>query len=309
MRSFTLLAAPLLACLFQSTALSADPVPIELAGDSAALKIWLKETESFAPMKIVEEGQGALVLSSSLGPVADDQTKWKPLPADLVEMVPTEARGPENHWVGIAANPRCLIYRPSVIEDDDLPDGLDRLDDPEWKERVGWVPSDAGFQTMIGVMSILQGDEETFQWLERMKQNGTKSFASMDEAIASLAKGEIDGVLGSVQSGFTAIAGSPEADLKTYIFAEGKAGSFIDYVTVAARSEPDAAAIAWLKAVLGTQVQSAVAAANYYPIASGVKPQEALQPLDTVMHPTIEPARLDQLSAGPSLLSKAGLLP
>jgi len=306
MRPFIISAAPLLACLLHATTLRADPVPIELVGDQAALRSLLAASPTST--KIAPQGEGTLVLSSTLGLVTDSEAEWKALPNELVEMVPAAARGPENQWIAIAANPRCLIYRPSVIQIDDLPDGLDRLDDPEWKQRVGWVPTDAGFQTMIGVMAILQGEDKTLQWLKSMQQNGTRTYASAEEAIAALSKGEIDGVLGSVQAGYSAIGADPEADLKTYIFAEGDAGSFIDYVTVSSRSEPDAEAAAWLKEMLGSQGQALVAKANYYPVASDVKANEALQPMDTIMAPKVEPAQFQKLGDGTELLRKAGLI-
>ena len=285
---------------------TAEPAKVELHGNTELLKTVLQK--SGTPVTVVEAGKGDLILSSSLGPILAISDELARLPNDFVVKLPPEAAAADGHWASLAANPRALIYSKTAIDSDDLPDGLDQIDDPEWKNRLGWAPTDAGFQTMISVMRISQGDAATLKWLEAVAQNGAKTFASEQAAAQAVAEGQLDGALASLQVGAMIQKTNPESAPGLYPFAAGDAGSFVDHIVVAARTEQETAdpLLIWLISKSG---QQAFASQMLYPMSAEVKANIALEPLDEMNQPSVDPSALTDLAGTQALLEKAGLLP
>ena len=88
------------------------------------------------------------------------------LPDSILSRVPDWARSPTGKWVGVSGRARTVVYNPEILSEADLPDDIFDLINPKWRNRIGWAPTNASFQTMVTAMRALWGEVETRQWLE-----------------------------------------------------------------------------------------------------------------------------------------------
>ncbi len=253
----------------------------------------------------------AVVFSSTAGPVAALADRLAPLPGPLLEAIPPAYHGSGGTWAGVALNPQGLLYKSGAIQVDDLPDGLDRLDDPEWKERVAWAPADPGFQTMITVMRHLEGEAPTRAWLEAMRDNGAQAYPTMAAALEAVAAGTRDGTPGPYRLAFPASPPPDDSGISGYIFVNGDAGSFLDLVSIGLgpAAAKDGAAVEFLSWLVSASGQHTLATQRYYPAVSGIAPDPRFEPLDAIIAPQIAPKDLGDAVGTQSLLQATGLLP
>ena len=97
------------------------------------------------------------------------------LPDEVLSEVPEWAGSPDGTWVGLSGRARTVVYNPQRVSEDELPDDIWGFVNPEWKDRIGWAPTNASFQTMITVMHTLWGEEKTKEWLLGVQANNQLS--------------------------------------------------------------------------------------------------------------------------------------
>ena len=114
------------------------------------------------------------------------------LPDRVLSRVPDWARSPEGKWVGLSGRARAVVYNPERISEEELPDDVWDFVNPEWKDRIGWAPTNASFQTMVTAMRALWGEEKTTQWLEDVQANNPTIYPKNTPQVAAVAAGEID---------------------------------------------------------------------------------------------------------------------
>nr|WRX71467.1 iron ABC transporter substrate binding protein [Actinomycetes bacterium] len=96
-----------------------------------------------------------------------------PLDAAATEPIPAQYRPDSGLWTGFVARSTVLVYNPSLVRADDLPDSILDLADPEWAGKVSFSPTGADFQAIVAAVLDLEGEEATRRWLEGLKANGT----------------------------------------------------------------------------------------------------------------------------------------
>ena len=114
------------------------------------------------------------------------------LPDRILSRVPDWARSPQGKWVGLSGRARTVVYNPERVGENELPDDVWGFVDPEWKDRIGWAPTNASFQTMVTAMRALWGEEKTAQWLEGVQANNPTIYPKNTPQVAAVAAGEID---------------------------------------------------------------------------------------------------------------------
>jgi iron(III) transport system substrate-binding protein len=131
--------------------------------------------------QIIEEGDrtradvyfaqdgGALGALSKEGMLAE-------LPSDLLETVDTRFRSDDGTWVGTTGRSRVIVYDPDQLTEDEVPDTVFDLTEPEWKGKVGISPSNASFEAFVTAMRVMEGDDRAQEWLEGMQANDVQLF-------------------------------------------------------------------------------------------------------------------------------------
>lgn len=124
-----------------------------------------------------------------LGAVAD---MLAILPDEILVRVDPRFRDGNGRWVGISGRSRVVVYNTDQLSEDNLPSDLWGYTQPEWRERLGWAPTNASFQTMVTAMRALWGEEDTSRWLHGIQANAPKVYPNNTSIVAAVGAGEID---------------------------------------------------------------------------------------------------------------------
>ena len=235
------------------------------------------------------------------------------LPDRILSRVPDWARSPQGKWVGLSGRARTVVYNPETVGEDELPDDVWGFVDPEWKDRIGWAPTNASFQTMVTAMRALWGEEKTTQWLEGVQANNPTIYPKNTPQVAAVAAGEIDVGLVNHYYLFRFLAEEGEGfPARNYHPRAGGPGATI---MVAGAGILDSAgnrdaAERFLEFMLSRVGQQYFAGQTFeYPLVQGVNVPHVLAPLDQINHPSIPLKDLADLEGTQRLLRETGVLP
>ncbi|TIC80501.1 iron ABC transporter substrate-binding protein [Nocardioides sp. GY 10113] len=96
-----------------------------------------------------------------------------PLDAEATDPIPAQYRPDSGLWTGFVSRSTVLVYNPDLVAEDELPESLLDLAEPEWAGKVSFSPTGADFQAIVAAVLDLEGEEATRAWLEGLKANGT----------------------------------------------------------------------------------------------------------------------------------------
>ena len=109
--------------------------------------------------------------------------------------VPSNLRGPNNEWVGIAKRSRVIYYNPKNVSDDEI-NGLtyEDLSDPKWKGRIAIRSSGNMYnQSLVSSLVANHGVDATEEWARGFVANFARKPEGNDRAqIMAVANGEAD---------------------------------------------------------------------------------------------------------------------
>ena len=235
------------------------------------------------------------------------------LPASVLERAPGWARSPQGKWVGISGRSRTVVYNTDKLTEADLPDDMFGFTDPVWKDRIGWAPTNASFQTMVTAMRSEWGEARTREWLEGIQANNPKIYPKNTPQVAAAAAGEID--VGFVNHyylfRFLAEEGEDFA-ARNYHPRAGGPGAIIMVAGagILASAENPANAQRFLEFMLSPVAQQYFAGQTFeYPLVEGVNTQRMLTPLTDIVKPDLTAGDLVDLKGTQTLLRDAGVLP
>ena len=235
------------------------------------------------------------------------------LPDRVLSRVPDWARSPEGKWVGLSGRARAVVYNPERISEEELPDDVWDFVNPEWKDRIGWAPTNASFQTMVTAMRALWGEEKTTQWLEGVQANNPTIYPKNTPQVAAVAAGEIDVGLVNHYYLFRFLAEEGEDfPARNYHPRAGGPGATVMVAGAGILNSSDNrdAAEKFLEFMLSRVGQQYFAGQTFeYPLVEGVKVPHVLAPLDEINHPNIPLKDLADLEGTQQLLRKTGVLP
>jgi iron(III) transport system substrate-binding protein len=155
-------------------------------GDTAQLAVALTEEgrQTSADLFWAQDA-GALGVLQRAGLFAE-------LPDEVLAMVEPNLRSTTGTWIATSGRARTLAYSATRVNPEALPSSILELSDSAYRNRVGWAPTNASFQTHVTAMRLAIGDEATRQWLVGMKENGAKSYPRNTAIVQAIADGEID---------------------------------------------------------------------------------------------------------------------
>jgi iron(III) transport system substrate-binding protein len=264
-------------------------------GDSAELAATIAEEGESSPADVYfAQDPGALGAVEEAGLLAE-------LPDELLERVDERFRDPDGHWVGTSGRARVIVYNTELVSDDELPDSVFDLTDPEWKGKLGVSPTNGSFQAFVTVMRLSEGEDATRDWLQGILANEPKIYDGNTPIVEATAAGEIE--LGLVNHYYLYVVREeqPDAPIENLYLPGDDPGALVSVAGAAILEEaehPDEAEqlLDFLLSEPGQRFYAEAAAEAEYPLIEGVEPREGLPPLDELEGPEVE---LDAL--GPEL--------
>jgi iron(III) transport system substrate-binding protein len=261
--------------------------------------------------QIVSEGEGSpadvfySVNAGSLGALADEG-RTQALPDDVTEKVREEFR--TEQWVGTSGRARTVPYNTEAFSEDDLPDDI--MDFPEeFEGDLGWAPSYGSAQAFITAMRLLEGEEDTREWLEAMVERGATAYPDEFRACQEIADGEIDAAFTNHYYIQRVLDGNPEAPIATS-FTEGDAGAVFNVAGAAVVDTASDADLAsnFVRHLLSAEAQDYFARSTFeYPLIPEVEPIGDLPSIDELDVPDIDLTQLSNLEPTIDLMRDAGV--
>ncbi|MFF8836677.1 iron ABC transporter substrate-binding protein [Streptomyces sp. NPDC015130] len=268
--------------------------------------------------QLLEEGdktEAGLFLSQdagALGALSKEQ-RLAPLPKATLDKVEAAYRGAAGDWTGVSGRVRVLGYDPAQVPTP--PNSVHELVKPEWKGKIGFVPTNASFQAFVTGMRVLEGDEAARTWLKGLKANEPKAYENNLKVLEAVDKGEVP--LGLLNHYYwyeqAAEKGADKMKAKIHYLPKGDPGGLVNVAGVGILKGADEKQAAYAqKAVdylLSAESQTYFAQeTKEYPLAAGVKTAEGVPPLETLQPPKIDLGKLDSLKETLAMLQDVGLV-
>nr|WP_232789927.1 iron ABC transporter substrate-binding protein [Streptomyces jeddahensis] len=269
--------------------------------------------------QILEEGdrtKAGLFFSQDAGALGalSKEGMLQKLPQGTLDEVDEAYRGSGGDWVGLSGRVRVIAYNPDKVGEDEVPDSVFDVVEPEWKGKVGFAPTNASFQAFVTGMRVLKGDDATRTWLEDLKANGAKTYAHNLATLDAVESGEVS--LGLVNHYYwyerVAEKGEDKVDSKLHFLPGKDPGALINVAGAGILKDSGQSATAQ-KAVdylLSKEAQTYFADnTKEYPLAAGVTSTvEGLPPFESLESPDIDLGKLESLQETLAMLQDIGLV-
>lgn len=155
-------------------------------GDTAELAAQIVAEGEASPADVVwAQDPGALG-------ALEDEDRLTTLPDDITGLVDPAFASESGAWVGVTGRVRVLTYNTQNVSEDELPDSVFELTEPEWAGRVSWAPTNGSFQGFITAMRITEGEDVARDWLEGMIANEPHVFENNGSQVEAVGRGEVD---------------------------------------------------------------------------------------------------------------------
>jgi iron(III) transport system substrate-binding protein len=237
--------------------------------------------------------------------------RLRPLPTDLTSRVPERFRADDGAWVGVTGRARVIVHNTRRVPAAQVPDSVFALTEPRWRDRVGYAPTNASFQSFVTAMRVLAGEERTERWLRDLLANEPVAYANNVQVLEAVERGEVD--LGLINHYYwfekRAEVGEEELATRVAFLAADDPGALVNIsgVGVLSGSTRREAAERFAAFLLADEAQRYFATTLFeYPLLPGVPPPPGLPPLSQVSGPPIDLADLDTLEQTLQLLDEVG---
>jgi iron(III) transport system substrate-binding protein len=266
---------------------------------------------------LLEEGENSpadVFLSQDAGALGalQKENRLAQLPSPVLEEVDARYRSTQGRWVGLTARARVIAYDKRKVKEGDLPKSVLGLTGERFKGRIGWAPTNPSFESFVTALRKLEGDDVARRWLEGMVANDTRAYPNNIAVRDAIANGEIEA--GLINHYYVAEAVASEGDdypVGLYFPPGGDPGSLVNAsgIAVLDTSKRKQQALELIEYLLGRSAQTYFAdETKEYPLAAGVRPDPALEPLSRIEQPDIDLADLDDLQGSVKLIQDAGAL-
>jgi len=273
-------------------------------GDSAELAATIVEEGENSPADaFFSQDAGALGALQKEGLLAE-------LPSEALDRVDPAFRSTEGRWVGVSGRARVVAYNTEQLSEADLPDSVLDYTDEQWKDRVGWAPTNSSFQAFVTAMRVTEGEDAARSWLEGIVANQPEVFADNEAVRDAVASGEID--VGFINHYYVAQAREEEGpDYPVAVdFPEGgDVGSLVNVAGIGVLESSDGAGTELAEFLLSEESQTYFSEeTKEYPLIDGVEADPLVVPLAEIQQPDVDLSDLDDLQGTLTLIQEAGAL-
>lgn len=296
------LVGPLLTRFTEATGIAVTP----RYGDSAALAATLLEEGDRTP--------AAAFLSQDAGALGalQDAQRLAALPQAELDRVPEAYRSPEGRWVGLSGRSRVLTYDSAVIDEDDLPESVFDLTDPQYKGKIGIAPTNASFQSFVTGMRVLEGEERTRSFLEGLVANDAQVYENNIAILDAVEAGQVPLGLSNhyylYERAAVTEGGLEALDARNHFF-DGGPGALVNVAGIGVlEGKADDRTAKLVDFLLSDESQRYFADdTKEFPLVEGVEPVEDLPTIEDLEAPDVDLSELDTLAETQALLEEVGL--
>jgi iron(III) transport system substrate-binding protein len=286
--------------------------------DKTGIKVQIRYgSDSSMGAQIVQEGDQSpadVFLTENSPAMTTVQNAGLLAPVDAATVAQVgKAFAPSTHeWVGIAARSTVLVYNPGKIAEADLPKSIMDLEQPQWKGKWGAAAGGADFQAIVSAILETQGEARTKTWLAALK-DGAQIYQNNIAVMKAVNAGQVP--VGIMYHYYwyrdQALTKAGSRNTKLLYFRNHDPGAFVSISGGAVLKSSKHAAnaqkfLAFLTSPEGQKIL-ATSDAKEYAVGNGVASDPALEPLDTLQAPAVDPYKLN----GPKvieLMTEAGIL-
>ena len=249
--------------------------------------------------------------AGALGAVSDEGLLMT-LPQQVLDLVPAKFRADNGQWVGLSGRSRVIVYNTDELTEAELPDNIEAFTDPSWDGRIGWVPTNASFQSFVTAFRLIEGEDAARAWLEGIQANNPTVFPNNGAAVEGTANGEVDVAFVNHYYLFQFLAEQgDDFSARNHFLSGGDVGALVNVAGggILASSDHKADAQSLVEYLLSTIGQEYFANKTYeYPLIAGVPVTDGLPPLDSLEPPEVDLSNLDDLAGTIALLQDTGVL-
>ena len=282
-------------------------IQVKYAGSSAIATTILEEGENTPADVVFLQDPGSLGSLAHAGLLGD-------IPEELLNKVGPGFRSPAGQWVGTSGRARTVVYNTSAIDpDSDLPASILDFTAPEWKDRIGWAPLNASYQSFVTAFRLKWGEEAARAWLEGIHNNGARQYPNNVTTVAGVARGEVD--VGFVNHYYLQRFLEEEGEgfgARNHFLGGGDPGALVLVagVGITSTSKNRKAAEQLVEYLLSEEAQTYFAeTTKEYPLIDGVEPKGDLPPLESLEPPDVDLGSLTDSRGTLSLLRELGIIP
>lgn len=284
----------------------ATGVPVAIRrGASAQLANQIVEEGGASPADVFYSEETAAIATLA------DRGLLAPVPSETLKQIPPQYAAKDGSWIGVSARCRVVGYNVDMIQPAALPPSVMDFAKPEWRGRVGFVPTSGEFQAQTLAIVKLKGRDAALDWLKGLRDNG-RIYNGNVAAVEAVQRGEIPTALVNNYYWFSAAEEIGAENMKCQLHYVGHKdpGALVTLSPAAAlktSKRPDLA-----QQFLGFLVSEAgqkalVEAVAEYPVRPGVTSPFALKPLDELDPPDITPEDIADADLARVLRREAGL--
>jgi iron(III) transport system substrate-binding protein len=207
---------------------------------------------------------------------------------------------------------RVVAYNTELVAEDELPDSVLELTEPEWQGKIGLPPTNASFQAFVTAMRLTEGDDATRAWLEGIVDNDPKLYERNAQVVEAVAAGEVEVGLVNHYYLYQLLEEDPDAPVANHYLRAGDPGALVNAAGVGIVAGTDGAEAAhdFVHFLLSEEGQEFYASAEEaeYPLVEGIEPREGLPPLEELQGPDVSLGQLGpELERTLELLNEVGL--
>lgn len=232
------------------------------------------------------------------------------LPDDIASMVEDRFRDSDDHWVGITGRSRVFVYNTDLVAEDDLPESVWDLVEPEWNGRFGVAPTNGSFVAFVTGMVLAEGEDRTRDWLEGIAANDPVIFEGNGPIVDATVAGDLAGGLVNHYYLLQRIAELGDVPAMNHYFPDGDPGSMVMATgagILASSDQPDAAA-ELIRHLLSAESQEHFLGLFEYPLIDGAGTPEGQPGLEDLPVFDIDLTdTADTLEPALNLISESGL--
>ncbi|WP_343035850.1 extracellular solute-binding protein [Isoptericola sediminis] len=252
---------------------------------------------------IVEEGEASpadvfLTENSPAMTVVERADLLAPVDEETQAQVRDGMAPSSGRWTAVAARSTVLVYNTEMISEDELPDSIMDLADPEWAGQWGAAPGGADFQAIMAGMLADRGEEETRAWLEALAEN-SEVYQNNIATMKAVNAGEVPVGIMYHYYWYRDQAGDKEGSANTQLhyFGQQDPGAFVSLSAggvLESSDMPDEAQqfLAYVTSPEGQQVL-VDSGSMEYAVGAGVESDPALPTLDELDAPPVDPFTLN----------------
>ena len=256
---------------------------LEQFTDDTGIKIEVRygDTSELLPT-ILEEGDATradVFLSQDAGALGELAMKGllRPLPDDLVGQVDPRFVDTDKRWVGVTGRVRVIAYNTDRVPQEKVPTSVLDVTKPEWKDRVGFAPTNASFVAYVTSLRETVGEDQARAFLQGLKDNGAKRYDNNVLTIDAVASGEVDLGLVNHYYLYNEFKERPDAKVANFYTGQGDGGegTFVNVacVGILANTDKVPAAERFARYLLDTKAQEYFRTeTSEYPLRTGVEP-------------------------------------